>query len=203
MTVRKNLDSVWVWFYKDVAPTALIMSSKGAIKWLARLKEPRTLESLISEIYGEATWFGCLFELEVADILNFYEITKTGREFNTEDWSLNKLIKEVEKRKLLSPEQLSTLRDAQDARNKLVHRLVAKKPIISRIDRELFLSEIDVLYFRVWRGYKLASAAKEHFASTLGITKKSIQKKINKLKDEAKIEDENIRRLIGGEPESR
>jgi len=23
MAVRKNLDLVWVWFYKDVAPTAL------------------------------------------------------------------------------------------------------------------------------------------------------------------------------------
>jgi len=56
------------------------MSSKGAIKWLARLKEPRTIESLICEIYGEATWFGCLFEREVADLLNFYELTKSLRE---------------------------------------------------------------------------------------------------------------------------
>ena len=50
------------------------MSSKGAIKWLARLKEPRTVESLITEVYGEAAWYGCLFEREVADVLNFYEL---------------------------------------------------------------------------------------------------------------------------------
>jgi hypothetical protein len=90
------------------------MSSKGTIKWLTRLNEPRTIESLLSEVYGEAVWFGCLFEREVADLLNFYELLKTFCEFNTEDWTLNALIKEVENRKFLPEEQLSTLRDAKN-----------------------------------------------------------------------------------------
>jgi hypothetical protein len=30
--VRKNLDLVWVWFYKDVAPTALFKGANPA-KW--------------------------------------------------------------------------------------------------------------------------------------------------------------------------
>jgi Mn-dependent DtxR family transcriptional regulator len=176
------------------------MSSKGAIKWLARLKEPRTIESLISEVYGEATWFGCLFEREVADVLNFYELTNTFHEFNTEDWTLNQLIKQVENRQFLSTEQLSALRDAKNARNELVHRLIAKKLVVSRADKEFFLAEIDALYIRVWRGHRLAVGLKEHLASKLGITKASIQKKVDKLKNEAKIEDENIRKLIGDEP---
>jgi len=176
------------------------MSSKGAIKWLARLKEPRTIESLICEIYGEATWFGCLFEREVADLLNFYELTKSFREFTTEDWTLNQLIREVERRQLLPEEQLSALRDAKDARNELVHRLIAKKPVISRADQELLLAEIDSLYFRVWNGHRLASRLKKHFASQLGITDAKIQKTLDRLEDEAKIEDENVRRLIGDEP---
>ncbi len=177
------------------------MSSKGAIKWLARLKKPRTLESLISEIYGEATWFGCLFEREVADILNFYELTKTLREFNTEDWTLSQLIKEIEKRQFLSDKQLSVLRDAKDARNELVHRLIAKKLVISRADQELLLAEIDALYLRVWRGHRLASTLKKDFASKVGITEAFIQKRMDKLVSEAKIEDENTRTLIGDEPD--
>lgn len=176
------------------------MSSKGAIKWLARLEKPRTIESLISEVLGEAAWFGCLFEREVAEVLNFYELSRTLREFNTKDWSLNQLIKEVAKRRFLSVEQLSALRDAQEARNELVHRLIAKKLVISRADQELLLGEIDALYFRIWRGHRLAVAIKEQLALKLGITKTSIQKKVEKLKNEAKIEDENIRRLTGGEP---
>lgn len=176
------------------------MSSKGAIKWLARLKKPRTIESLIAEIYGEATWYGCLFEREVADLLNFYEVTKSLREFNTEDWTLNQLIKEVEKRQFLPEEQLSTLRAAKEARNELVHRLIAKRLVISRADQEMFLTEIDALYFRVWSGHRLASRLKMQLASELGITDTKIQKKVNRLIDEAKIEDENIRRLIGDEP---
>jgi hypothetical protein len=177
------------------------MSSKGAIKWLARLKEPRTIESLILEIYGEATWFGCLFEREVADLLNFYELTKGFREFNTEDWTLSALIREVEKRQFLPAEQLAVLRNAKDARNDLIHRLIAKRLVVSRADQEIFLAEIDALYFRVWNGYRLASRLKEHIASQLGVTDAKIQKTIDKLKNEAKIEDENIRRLIGDEPD--
>jgi hypothetical protein len=32
VAVRKNLDLVWVWFYKDVAPTALFKGANPA-KW--------------------------------------------------------------------------------------------------------------------------------------------------------------------------
>jgi hypothetical protein len=30
VAVRKNLDLVWVWFYKDVAPTALFKGANPA-----------------------------------------------------------------------------------------------------------------------------------------------------------------------------
>jgi hypothetical protein len=30
LAVRKNLDLVWVWFYKDVAPTALFKGANPA-----------------------------------------------------------------------------------------------------------------------------------------------------------------------------
>ena len=176
------------------------MSSKGAIKWLARLKEPRTIESLISEVYGAAAWYGCLFEHEVADLLNFYEMMKSFQEFNTKDWTLNQLIKEVEKRHFLTEEQLSALSDAKDARNELVHRLIAKRLVVSRADQEIFLAEIDALYFRVWSGHRLASHLKQHFASEVGFTDAKVQAAVNRLKDEASIEDENIRRLIRDEP---
>jgi len=42
--------------------------------------------------------------------------------------------------------------------------------------------------------------SKKHFASQLGITDAKIQKTLDRLEDEAKIEDENVRRLIGDEP---
>lgn len=128
------------------------MSSKGSIKWLARLRQRRTLESLISEIYGEATWYGCLFEREVADLLNFANLfhnpleARMREQFNTEDWTLNQLLKELAKRDL-PEEHLTMLRDGKDARNTLVHRLIATRCLTSRADKELFLAEIDALYF--------------------------------------------------------
>src|SRR6266498_1978204 len=112
------------------------MSSKGAIKWLARLQEPRSIESLISEIYGEATWYGCLFEREVADLLNFADLSHNPLEammrkpFNTREWKLDELLKEVEKRDL--PEKhLKMLHDGRDARNELVHRLIGTRYLTS------------------------------------------------------------------------
>src|SRR5205814_7424654 len=124
------------------------MSSKGAIKWLARLREPRSIESLISEIYGEAAWYGCLFEREVADLLNFADLSHNPLEamtrdlFNTEDWTLNQLLKELAKRDV-PEEHLAMLRDGKDARNELVHRLIATRCVISKADKELFLAQID------------------------------------------------------------
>src|ERR1051326_8597647 len=102
------------------------MTSKGAIKWLERLKEPRSIESLITEVYGEAAWFGCLFEREVADLLNFFEMARdsfgaiTKRGFNTDDDTLSTLLKAVESRKILSAEQCDILNDGKEARNELV-----------------------------------------------------------------------------------
>ena len=177
------------------------VSSKGAIKWLARLGQPRTIESLILEVYGEATWYGCLFEREVADLLSFYELSKSLREFNNDDWTLNQLIKEVEKRQFLPEEHLSILRDAKSARNELVHRLIAKKLIFSRTDKEMLLAEIDALYLRIWGGYQLVSWHKKHFASVMGIADEAIKRTATRLHAEAKIADENVRKLIGNEPQ--
>lgn len=178
-------------------------STKGAIKWLERLKEPRTIGSLISEIYGEAIWFGLLFEREVADILNFYELSRLSfEEFTTEEYTLARLIKEVESRQIVEQEQLATLRDAKEARNALAHRLLSNKLVVSRTEREMLLAEIDALYFRVWRGYKMASAIKWHFAAQIGVTEERITAKREKLMAEAEIEDENIRLLIEESPDA-
>src|SRR5215475_7883220 len=136
---------------------------------LARLSEPRTIESLILEIYGEAAWYGCLFEREVADLLNFADLSHNPLEammrkpFNTEDWTLNQLLKELEKRDL-PEEHLTMLRDGKDARNELVHRLIATRCVTSRADKELFLAQIDALYFRVWRAFRFVRDLKKQCA---------------------------------------
>lgn len=120
------------------------MKSKGALKWLEQLGEPRSLESLITEVYGKAAWFGCLFEREVADMLNFYNLASdpiqslTREPFNnTPEWTLNRLVKEVKKRGFLDKEHLDLLDDGHEARNELVHRLVATEIVISNSDKEM------------------------------------------------------------------
>jgi len=182
------------------------MTSKGAIKWLARLERPRCLDSLISEVYGEATIFGCLLEREVADLLNFYEMGRDplqailNGEFNTEDWTLNVLLKELAKRKI-PDEQLSILQDGKEARNELVHRLIATKLVVSRADKELMLAQIDALYFRIWKAHRLARDLKKHFAGKLGVSEDRINDMIKKKQEEARIEDENIRQILGHGPD--
>src|SRR6266540_3325011 len=105
------------------------MTSNGALKWLERLKHPRSLESLISEVYGEAASFGCLFEREVADMLNFLDLAADPiaavmkKPYDTQDWTLNQLVKEVKKRGILSDEHAAILDDGREARNELIHRL--------------------------------------------------------------------------------
>jgi hypothetical protein len=179
------------------------MSSKGAIKWLQRLEQPRTLESLITEVYGEATWFGCLFEREVADFLSFYELSRDPVEalirgnFNTEDWSLNELLKEISKRKILTDDQFKILDRGRHARNELIHRLVAKRILPSRADKELYLAEIDELYFDVWKAHRMARDLKEHFAAKVGVTEERVNEILQRKREEGRIEDENIRRLLG------
>jgi hypothetical protein len=184
------------------------MSSKGVIKWLARLREPRTIESLISEIYGEATWYGCLFEREVADLLNFADLSHHPLEammrqpFNTEDWTLNQLLKELAKRDF-PEEQLTMLRDGKDARNELVHRLIATRCVISRADKELFLAQIDALYYRVWRAYRYVRDLKTQCASKIGVTDDRIKEILRQKREEARMEDENLKHLLGEDPDER
>lgn len=185
------------------------MSSKGAIKWLCRLEQPRTIESLITEVYGEATWYGCLFEREMADLLNFFEFDRDPLEalthdlFNTEDWTLNQLLKEISKRQFFPEDQLAVLRDGKDARNELVHRLIATRLVISQTDKELFLAEIDRLYFRVWKAHRLALDIKKQLAAKVGVTDERIQSIVRRKEEEARIEDENLRQLLDSDSDNR
>ena len=182
------------------------MSSKGAIKWLARLQEPRTIESLISEIYGVATWYGCLFEREVADLLNFADLFHNPLEammrkpFNTRDWTLDQLLKEVSKRDL-PEDHLTMLRDGKEARNELVHRLIATRYITSRADKELFLAQIDGLYLRVWRAFRFARDLKKQCAEKVGVTDQRVKEMLRQKREEARIEDENLKQLLGEDPD--
>ena len=173
------------------------MESKGALKWLQRLEEPRTIESLISEVFGEAVFYGCLFENEVADFLNFHELGHSFKEFDTESFTLSVLIKEVDKRCVLEGDEMLTLTDAKNARNELIHRLVTKKPLFSQIDREMFLAEIDALYFRILKGYELACALKKHSASQFGITEEFLLAEAERRKSEATMDDDDVKRLLG------
>jgi hypothetical protein len=182
------------------------MSSKRAIKWLARLREPRSIESLISEIYGEAAWYGCLFEREVADLLNFADLSHNPLEamtrdlFNTEDWTLNQLLQELAKRDLPA-EHLTMLRDGKDARNELVHRLIATRCVISTADKELFLAEIDALYFRVWRAYRFVRDLKKQCAAKIGVTDERVNEIVRRKREEAQMEDDNLKNLLGEDPD--
>lgn len=178
------------------------MTSNGALKWLKRLDQPRSIESLISEVYGEATMYGCLLEREVADLLNFYEMARSPKEailkgeFNTEDYTLHKLLNEVSKRQILPEEQLSVLRDGKEARNELIHRLVATKLVLSRADLELLVARIDGLYLRIWKAHRLARDLKQHFAAKLGASENRINEILKTRQEEATIEDKNIRRIL-------
>ena len=149
------------------------MSSHQVEKVLARLKEPRTELSLILETYGEATWLGCMLELQIADVLNWFLRSEPEEDphFRAGDseasdgrQSISQLIRELEKRKVLSMEHIAVLRDAADARHELIHRLVEKSPLITETDRRLLLSEIMDLRRRIYVGYELAKAGKIFYA---------------------------------------
>ena len=178
------------------------MSSKGAQKWLERLKQPRSLESLISEVYGEAAWFGCLFEREVADMLNFLNLASdpvialTKEPFDTQDWPLNQLMKEVKKRGILSDEHAKLLGDGHEARNELVHRLVATELGVTTTEKEILLAKIDGLYRRVWEAHRLASSIKKQLAGRVGFTESKAGEAVRKLEAQARTEDDNIRRIL-------
>ena len=185
------------------------MSSKSALKWLKRLEQPRSIESLISEVYGEAALFGCLFEREVADMLNFLDLASDPisalkkAPFDTRDWTLNQLVKEVKKRGVLPKEHLDLLDDGREARNALVHRLIAEELIVSTSDKEMLIAKIDGLYRRVWAAHRVASSIKMQFAARVGLTEEKANEAIRRLEEEARIEDENIRQLLGSEDEER
>ncbi len=179
------------------------MNSKGALKWLERLNRPRSLESLISEVYGEAAWFGCLFEREVADMLNFLDLaydpiaSLKKKPFDTQDWTLNQLVKEVKKRSILRDEDAAILDDGREARNELVHRLVATDLVVSAADKEMLLAKIDGLYLRVRKAHRLASSIKKQHGERVGFTETKASEAVRKLENEARIEDENIRHILG------
>jgi len=122
-------------------------------------------------------------------------------EFNTEDWTLNKLLKEVTKRPILLNDQLSVLQDAKEARNELIHRLIATKLVLSRADKELMVAQIDRLYLRIWKGHRLARDLKKHFASKLGVSEDRINEIVKARQKEAAIEDENIRQIVDEGPD--
>ncbi len=175
-------------------------SSKGTRKWLARLEQPRTIDSLITEVYGEAAWCGTLFEGQVADILNFFEMGQNPLKavFNTDDWGLNQLLKQVAKRKFISGDDFAILDDGRLARNELIHRLIATRLTgLSTADKEIFLAEIDRLYFRIWRANKMATHFKKQLADRVGIKEKHVEDTLRQMKEEARIEDENLRHLLG------
>lgn len=178
------------------------MNSALTVKWLARLVRPRTIDSLISEVYGEAALRGGLYEREIADLLNFYDLAEAPvasmlREpFNTDDWSLSALLKEVKKRGL-PPDLFKVLDDGKDARNELVHRLIGTELVTSRVEKEMFIERIAGLFLRLWRAQKLATDLKMKYGEKLGITEGRLREALRKRKEEARIEDENINRILG------
>src|SRR6266567_1043591 len=105
------------------------MSSQQIQQWLALLHRPRTIISLIMEVYGETAWWGCMFELQVADLLNWFCRSEAGEEprFRTRDGeegegrhSSTRLIKEIEEREFLSESEVAVLKDSKDARDELI-----------------------------------------------------------------------------------
>lgn len=181
------------------------MNSELSMQWLARLGRSRSIDSLISEVYGEAALYGGLYEREVAVLLNFYDLADRGaasllrKPFNTDDWSLSDLLKEVEKRGL-PPELFGILDDGKDARNELVHRLIATELVISRVEKEMLIEKIARLFFRIRRAHKLATELKMKYAELTVVSEEKILSEMKKLKEAAQIEDENIRRILGESP---
>lgn len=179
------------------------MTTKTTVAWLARVGEPRTIDSLILEVYGETVFYGCLFEQNVADLLNYYEsavdlIGSLGKPlYDTRRYSLNQLIAEVEKRGFLTDEQLTIFREGREARNESVHRLIGVELVISTTEKELLVEKIAALQFRIWRASKFSAKLRDQFAEKVGVTSEKMQQLKIRLTEEARVEDENIRRILG------
>jgi hypothetical protein len=166
--------------------------SELSITWLARLSHSRSIDSLILEVYGETVFYGCLFEKEVADLLNYYDLTKNpvaslvSEPFDTNKQTLSKLLEQIRDRNFLSIDQLKALTDGRDARNELVHRLIATEIVISRADKEKFILKIAALFLRIRKAHKLATDLKISFAAKVGISELGIQEKLMEMKQESK-----------------
>lgn len=180
------------------------MSSDQFQKWLALLDEPRTLGSLIMEAYGDAVWRGCMFELQVADLLNWYCRAEPGEigGFRTRDeeegegrQTISGLIKEIENRKFVS-DGISVLKDAADARHELVHRLVERNEVNTQTDQQLLLSQILDLRRRIIIGYEFAKAGKMFYAKKIEeefeLPDDFFEKIIQRQKAEAEAADEDV-----------
>lgn len=178
------------------------MSSQGAAKWLKRLEHPRSIDSLISEVYGEAAFYGCLFEREMADTLNFLDLggnpiaALVQEPFNTEDWTLDKLLKEVKKRGVLEGDHFTLLNDGREARNELIHRLLGAELVVSNADKEMLLARIDALYLRIWKAYRFTNSLKKQLAAKVSFTEEKANAAMRDLQEKARIEDENLRRIL-------
>jgi hypothetical protein len=177
-------------------------SSRIALKWLRLLEQPRTIQSLILEVYGEAALYGAQFELQLADILNFFEMRK-GPEtavFNTRKSRTSDLIKQIEDRKFVPEDVINAFKDGNDARNELIHRLLTKRlPGFSKSELEIFLSDVAHLHFRIWDANRYATSMKKQVAAQVGVTEERVENIMSKMKEEARLEDENLRRLLGGD----
>jgi hypothetical protein len=176
------------------------VTSKGALKWLARLEKPRSLDSLISEVFGEAVLFGGLFEREVADFLNFYEFDRNPLEWMVKEpittkIHLSELIKKA-KQCGLPTEACECLADGNAARNELVHQVFGKSIVMSGADKEMLLAEIDALCFRIWHAFKLARDLKKTYAARIGVLESDVSETVAKLRREAEIEDQNVERIL-------
>jgi hypothetical protein len=75
--------------------------------------------------------------------------------------------------------------------------LVATDLVVSAADKELLLAKIDSLYLRVWKAHQVANSIKTKLAERVGFTEAKASEAMRKLKDAARIEDENIRGILG------
>jgi hypothetical protein len=185
------------------------MSAHEVREWLARLHEPRTMTSLIMEVYGQTAWWGCMFELQIADLLNWYCRTETGEEprFRTREGDEGEgmhqaggIIAEIRKRKFLKDDELGFLVDGKDARDELIHRIVERKEIITQSDEERLLAEIIELRRRIIIGYQFAKERKVFYAkkvqAQLGLPGDFFDRIIKQQKSESEAAESSVNEAL-------
>ena len=142
-----------------------------------------------------------MYEREVALLLNVYDLAEHGvvsmlsEPFNADDWTLSQLLKEVKKRGA-PPDLFQVLDDGKGARNELVHRLIGPGYLISTVDKEMFIDRIAGLYYRIWRALKVATDLRIQYCEEVGFSEEKQQEKLRRMKEEARIEDEFIKRIL-------